>query len=181
MGPSVRAQFLRRPGAYRSGPGGSDRAAGRGSSGAYDGLVHRCCATAFLWFAVAYAVSEYATLALQMVVLQRVTGIPAFAVLGGIAPAFGASAVMAIVVWATGDTMPIEGPPTGMAALARLGFLVVQGAVVYAAVLLALLGRIAARNLADWRGALGQVHPACGSRAILRLRPGGARHATRRW
>lgn len=94
-----------------------------------------------LWFAVAYVVSEYATLALQMVVLQRVTGIPAFAVLGGIAPAFGASAVMAIVVWATGDTMPIEGPPTGMAALARLGFLVVQGAVVYAAVLLALLGK----------------------------------------
>ncbi|MEE4451341.1 lipopolysaccharide biosynthesis protein [Novosphingobium resinovorum] len=93
------------------------------------------------WFAAAYVVRAYVTLVLQMAMLQRATGIRAVEVLSGIAPAFGASLVMAIVVWGTGDTMPIEGPAHGAAALARLLFLVTEGMLAYAAVLLALLGR----------------------------------------
>ncbi|WP_159977009.1 MULTISPECIES: lipopolysaccharide biosynthesis protein [unclassified Novosphingobium] len=93
-----------------------------------------------LWFAVAYVGRAYVTLALQMVLLQRASGIRAADVLAGIAPALGASAVMAVVVWATGDTMHVQGSASGLAALTRLGFLILQGVLVYTAVLLLMLG-----------------------------------------
>jgi O-antigen/teichoic acid export membrane protein len=92
-------------------------------------------------FAAAYVLRAYATLALQLVLLQRVTGIRARDVFAGIAPALGAATVMAVVVWGTGDTMPVRDGPGGPGALARLGFLVVQGVLVYAWMLAFLLGR----------------------------------------
>ncbi|MFD2135396.1 polysaccharide biosynthesis C-terminal domain-containing protein [Novosphingobium resinovorum] len=64
-----------------------------------------------VWFAVAYVMRAYVTLALQLALLQRATGVLAREVLGGIAPALGAALVMAIVVWGTGDTMPVEEIP----------------------------------------------------------------------
>lgn len=102
-----------------------------------------------LWFAIAYVARAYATLALQMTLLQRATGIRAADVLAGIAPALGGALVMAVVVWGTGDTMPVRGSPEGAAALARLGFLVVQGVLVYTAVLLVLMGRCRRLELLD--------------------------------
>jgi O-antigen/teichoic acid export membrane protein len=101
------------------------------------------------WFAVAYVLRAYVTLGLQMALLQKATGIRATEVLGGVAPALAASAVMAVVVWGTGDTMPVRGLPTGLEACTRLGFLVLQGTLVYAAVLLLLLGKRRRSELAD--------------------------------
>lgn len=101
-----------------------------------------------VWFAVAYVMRAYVTLALQLGLLQRATGVLAREVLGGIAPALGAALVMAIVVWGTGDTMPVEGDSRSLGALARIAFLVTQGGLVYVAVVLAFMGRSRRMQLA---------------------------------
>ncbi|EJU12661.1 polysaccharide biosynthesis protein [Sphingomonas sp. LH128] len=103
-----------------------------------------------VWFAAAYVLRAYVTLALQLGLLQRATGVRAIEVLAGIAPPLGAAVVMAIVVWGTGDTMPVDGGPRSLPALARMVFLVTQGVLVYVGVLLALMGRSRRMELATF-------------------------------
>lgn len=99
-----------------------------------------------VWFAVAYVVRAYLTLALQMVLLQRATGIRARAVLGGIAPAAGAALVMAAVVWITAGGGPKIA--VGPAAIVRLAVLIAEGAAVYAVAFLIFLRREGRAELA---------------------------------
>ncbi|MFT4055017.1 MAG: oligosaccharide flippase family protein [Novosphingobium sp.] len=110
-----------------------------------------------VWFAVAYVTRAYVTLALQLVLLQRATGVRAIEVIRGVAPALGAALVMTIVVWGTGDTMPVAGGPKSLAALARIAFLVTQGSLVYVAVVLAFMGRSRRTELMDCLRDLGIV------------------------
>lgn len=123
------------------------------------GLTLLLCALAapygLIWFALAYVIRAYLTLVVQMALLQREAGIRGADVLTGIAPAVGASLVMAIVVWGTGDTMPVSGSPQGADALARIVFLVTQGALVYAAVLLATMGRARRAELLEFLRGIG--------------------------
>lgn len=103
-----------------------------------------------IWFTLAYVARAYITLALQLVLLRRVTGVPATQLLGAIAPACGASLIMAIVVWGTGDTMIVEGGPQSIGALVRIAFLIVQGGLVYSGVVIVLLGRSRRKQLASF-------------------------------
>ncbi|MFC3213692.1 hypothetical protein [Novosphingobium panipatense] len=93
-----------------------------------------------VWFAAAYVARAYLTMVLQMVLLQRSAGIRARDVAVGVAPAVGAAVVMALVVWTTADTMP-QGPFDSVASLLPIAFLILQGTLVYAAVLLTFMGR----------------------------------------
>lgn len=92
------------------------------------------------WFAAAYVARAYLTLALQMVLLHRATGIRPLAVLAGIAPPLGAAIVMAASVSAAAGVLGVHGVPQGLAGFARLGAIMAQGAMVYAGVLFVLLG-----------------------------------------
>jgi O-antigen/teichoic acid export membrane protein len=102
-----------------------------------------------LWFAAAYVARAYVTLALQMVLLGRASGIRPFEVIAAIAPPLGAAIVMAACVSATANAVGMHGAPGSAPALLRLGGLIVQGAVVYTGVLFVLLGSGRRAELAD--------------------------------
>lgn len=100
-----------------------------------------------VWFAAAYVLRAYVTLAVQMVMLQRATGIRPAAVIGAVAPSLVAAVGMAIVVWGTADTFPVVTPTLTFDALSRVLFLMAQGVLVYCFMLAAFLGRKRRRDL----------------------------------
>lgn len=102
-----------------------------------------------LWFAVAYVARAYVTLALQMVLLERATGIRPLDVIAAIAPPLGAAIVMAACVSATASAVGLHGAPASAPAFLCLGGLIAQGAAVYASVLFVLLGSGRRAELAD--------------------------------
>ena len=102
-----------------------------------------------LWFAVAYVARAYVTLALQMVLLGRATGIRPLDVIAAIAPPLGAAIVMAACVSVTASAVGMHGAPGSAPAFLYLGGLIAQGAAVYAGVLFVLLGSGRRAELVD--------------------------------
>lgn len=107
-----------------------------------------------VWFAAAYVARAYVTLALQMLLLRRATGISPAAVLAGIAPPFGASLAMAAFVWSLANALNLHAAPHSPAGFAMLAGVIASGALVYGLVLLVLLGN---RGRTDLTGLVRKV------------------------